>query len=299
MNKPIRSPFFYVGDKYKLMPQLNKLFPNNINQFIEPFVGGGSVFLNTKAKRYLANDIDIHIINLHKTLSRFNTCELFDALSRIITHYGLSFSLKGITAPNALKKQYIKTYYAKFNKTAYEKLRADFNSNQNNMLYLYLLLIYGFNHMIRFNSKGLFNLPVGNVDFNENVYNALKNYINFIQQNTIMFSNTDYIDFLKSITYLKDDYVYFDPPYLISNSEYNKLWDSDNEIALYGIIDSLDKKGVKFGLTNLVCHKGETNSILKEWAKKYYIFNIKSNYISFNDNTIKEDSKEIFVTNYR
>lgn len=62
MKKGIRSPFFYVGDKYKLMPQLNKLFPNNINQFIEPFVGGGSVFLNTKAKRYLANDIDTNIV---------------------------------------------------------------------------------------------------------------------------------------------------------------------------------------------------------------------------------------------
>lgn len=71
------------------------------------------------------------------------------------------------------------------------------------MLYLYLLLIYGFNHMIRFNSKGLFNLPVGNVDFNENVYNALKNYIDFIQQNTIIFHNGDYIDFLNHTTYLK------------------------------------------------------------------------------------------------
>ncbi|GAA9834570.1 hypothetical protein VN0545_02280 [Helicobacter pylori] len=247
MKKGIRSPFFYVGDKYKLMPQLNKLFPNNINQFVEPFVGGGSVFLNTKAKRYLANDIDTNIIKLHKTLSKFNTCELFDELSKIIIHYGLSFSFKGITAPNELKKQYIKTYYAKYNKIAYEKLRADFNSNQNNMLYLYLLLIYGFNHMIRFNSKGLFNLPVGNVDFNENVYNALKNYIDFIQQNTIIFHNGDYIDFLNHTTYLKDDYVYFDPPYLISNSEYNKLWDSDNEIALYGVLDSLDKKGVLLG----------------------------------------------------
>ncbi|WQV42874.1 N-6 DNA methylase [Helicobacter pylori] len=80
------------------MPQLNKLFPNNINQFIEPFVGGGSVFLNTRAKRYLANDIDTNIINLHKTLSKFNACELFDELSKIIIHYGLSFSFKGITA---------------------------------------------------------------------------------------------------------------------------------------------------------------------------------------------------------
>lgn len=38
-NNNIRSPFFYVGDKYKLMPQLKKLFPDNINSYIEPFVG--------------------------------------------------------------------------------------------------------------------------------------------------------------------------------------------------------------------------------------------------------------------
>lgn len=42
MNK--RSPFFYVGDKYKLMPQLSKYFPDAINNLIEPFCGGGSVF---------------------------------------------------------------------------------------------------------------------------------------------------------------------------------------------------------------------------------------------------------------
>ncbi len=41
MNKKdtIRSPFFYVGDKYKLMPQLKSLFPDDINNYIEPFVG--------------------------------------------------------------------------------------------------------------------------------------------------------------------------------------------------------------------------------------------------------------------
>ncbi|WP_141089691.1 DNA adenine methylase, partial [Campylobacter concisus] len=70
--KAIRSPLFYVGDKYKLMGQLGELFPKKIERFIEPFVGGGSVFLNTKAKEYLANDIDTNIINLHKTLSKFD-----------------------------------------------------------------------------------------------------------------------------------------------------------------------------------------------------------------------------------
>lgn len=30
IKKPIRSPFFYVGDKYKLMPQLKQFMPKNI-----------------------------------------------------------------------------------------------------------------------------------------------------------------------------------------------------------------------------------------------------------------------------
>ena len=105
--KPIRSPLFYVGDKYKLMGQLQKLFPKNINRFIEPFVGGGSVFLNTKANEYLVNDIDVNIINIHNTLRQFDINTLLDKLSKIIYNYGLSFSFKGITVPDIIKKQYI------------------------------------------------------------------------------------------------------------------------------------------------------------------------------------------------
>ena len=41
-NKIKRSPLFYVGDKFKLMNQLVNLFPKEINNFYEPFVGGGT-----------------------------------------------------------------------------------------------------------------------------------------------------------------------------------------------------------------------------------------------------------------
>lgn len=40
----VRSPFFYVGDKYKLMSQLRELFPKYISTYIEPFVGGEAHF---------------------------------------------------------------------------------------------------------------------------------------------------------------------------------------------------------------------------------------------------------------
>ena len=47
---------------------------------------------------------------------------------------------------------------------------------KNDLMKLYVLLIYGFNHMLRFNGSGEFNLPVGNVDYNKNVNKALHVY---------------------------------------------------------------------------------------------------------------------------
>ncbi|WP_373435434.1 DNA-methyltransferase, partial [Metamycoplasma equirhinis] len=38
--KIIRSPLYYLGDKYKLMPEILKLFPSEIDKFIDVFSGG-------------------------------------------------------------------------------------------------------------------------------------------------------------------------------------------------------------------------------------------------------------------
>ena len=55
MKKQIlRSPLFYVGDKYKLMEEIGTYFPDNIGKFVEPFVGGGSVFMNTVAEQFFS-----------------------------------------------------------------------------------------------------------------------------------------------------------------------------------------------------------------------------------------------------
>ena len=81
-------------------------------------------------------------------------------------------------------------------------------------------------------------------------------------------------------------------------SEYNKLWNENKEKELCAFLDELDAKGIKFGITNLITHKGHVNTTFGNWAQKYMIYDVDSNYISFNDNTIKADTKEVFVTNY-
>lgn len=299
INKKKRSPLFYVGDKYKLMPQLINLFPDNIANYYEPFVGGGSSFLYVEANKYIVNDLNKYIIRLHKYLQKYSDSpeKLFKKLYKIINSYGLSCSAINDIVPKELKDEYVKTYYSKFNKEQYLKMRNDFNQNKKIEL-LYLLLIYGFNHMIRFNSLNEFNLPVGNVDFNSNVVNAIENYLDFTKNKEFEFFAKDYKKFLSQMEFEENDYIYIDPPYLISNSEYNKLWNEKKEKELYEFIDALNDRNIMFGISNVIEHKGQENIILKKWMEKYKVYEIESNYISRFDNTIKKDSKEVFITNY-
>lgn len=295
-----RSPLFYVGDKYKLIKEIKEYFPKNIECFIEPFLGGGSVFLNIEASKYLLNDIDKYIYKLHKYLylQASNTDDFFNKTEKIIREYNLSRSYLEDVVPVLYKTKWKKTYYAKYNQSGYLRLRKHFNeAEKKSILELYLLIIYGFNRMIRFNSKSYFNVPVGNVDFNNNTYTALVNYFNFVKDKNIVFYNLDYKDFLRKIKIEKEDFIYLDPPYLISNSEYNKLWNENNEKELLDLLDYINNQGIRFAISNIIFHKNNSNSMFKNWMKKYNVYKIKSNYISYHDNSIKEIA-EVLVTNY-
>jgi DNA adenine methylase len=299
-SSTLRSPLFYVGDKFKLIEEIKTYFPTKINSFVEPFVGGGSVFLNVEAENYILNDIDKNVIALHKFLCSYSS--KYDSFIRRcfqeIDSYGFSCSLRGMTVPEELKSKYKKTYYAEYYRQAYLSLRDDYNnSNRRNLFQLYLLLIYGFNHMIRFNASGNFNLPVGNVDFNQNVDTALRGYFQNVQSKSILWSSLDFKKFFKGLNLTEDDFVYLDPPYLITFSEYNKLWTPETERDLLSILDALNEKHIKFAISNVTHYKGKENTIFIEWARKYNEHNIKSNYISYHDNSVK-NFQEVLVTNY-
>ena len=295
-----RSPLFYVGDKYKIYPKISKYFPKTVNRFIEPFTGGGSVFLNIKAKQYLLNDIDTNVIAIHRFLieQARNPKTFFAEVFEVIKKYNLSHSYIKDIVPQELKDKWIKTYYAKFNKKGFNQLKSDYNSSKEKCtLYLYLLLIYGFNRMLRFNSKGEYNLPVGNVDFNQNTVAALQDYFRLIQQKNITLHNLDFATFLETIEFEADDFVYLDPPYLITFSEYNKLWTEETEKRLLEFLEILENRNINFAISNVTHYKGKVNTQFLNWSRKHNSFDIKSNYISYHDNTNKE-FKEVLVTNF-
>lgn len=298
-TKVRRSPMFYVGDKHKLVTEIKQYFPEKINTFIEPFVGGGTVFLNTKANRYILNDIDNSVYNLHIFLQKQSSKDsFFKDVLECIKSYKLSRSFLEDIVPNELRLKYKKTYYAKHNSAGYAKLKNDFNSTTTkNYLLLYVLLIYGFNRMLRFNSKGYFNVPVGNVDFNKNVEKAIKNYFEFTSTKEIQLENLDFKLFIKKNGFQQDDFIYLDPPYLITFSEYNKIWNKEKEMELLTLLDSLNDRKIKFAISNVTSYKGRKNEIFIDWMGKYKHVKIKSNYISYHDNSNKK-FEESLVFNY-
>lgn len=299
-NGIARSPLFYVGDKYKLIREIKTHFPDNIGRLIEPFVGGGSVFMNVEAEEYLLNDLDRFVIAIHQMLCGYigRLDDFYNEFVEIVDRYGLSLSYRANVVPDELKKAFPKTYYAKYNKEGYNRMKADFNQGgQIDIQMLYVLLIYGFNRMLRFNKKGEFNLPPGDVDFNANAYEALSDYFTILQNRHIEWNNLDFREFLHGIEYRQNDLIYLDPPYLITFSEYNKFWNDETEHDLLTLLDELNQEGVRFAISNVTHYRGKINEEFLNWSAHYNSYPIKSNYISFNDNTIKQFN-EVLVTNY-
>lgn len=295
-----RSPFFYVGDKFKLIGKIKGYFPDDINTFIEPFLGGGSVFLNVEAKKYLLNDLNFNIIALHELLIKQadNESKFLQKIRRTAENYNLSRSALEDIVPISLKKQWPKTYYAEYNREGYKKLKENYNSSKKkDALVLYLLLIYGFNRILRFNQEGSFNVPVGNVDFNRNALDALENYLLITKKKKIELFSQSFEEFIGKMNFRKNDFVYMDPPYLIASSEYNKSWNDMQEEKLLNILDELTRKNVKFALSNITTYNDKKNERLITWMKKYRVYRIESNYISYHDNT-KKKIDEVLVVNY-
>ncbi|MFT4244962.1 MAG: DNA adenine methylase [Micrococcaceae bacterium] len=114
----------------------------------------------------------------------------------------------------------------------------------------------------------------------------------------IEFSNKDF----REVSYFQNDFIYADPPYLISNASYNENggWSKEDELELYSYLDAAHKKGAKFALSNVLSHKGTENMLLKEWSRNYTVHFLDSDYNNSNYQSKARNNVtvEILVTNY-
>lgn len=156
--------------------------------------------------------------------------------------------------------------------------------------------------MIRFNDKNKFNVAVNKRDFNNNLRKNLKVFVEHIKKINITFTNNDF-RILKLKKLKPNDFVYCDPPYLITTANYNENggWKEKDEIDLLNLLDKIHRNNVKFALSNVLEHKGKSNDVLKEWSKNYNIHYLNYNYGNCNYQTkdkSKNSSIEVLITNY-
>ena len=226
------KPFLrWTGSKnWFVKNELNKLIPNEFNNYHELFLGGGSVFFSIKKiNEAFLYDINTELVNTYISIR--------DDLDLVIE------SLKKF---NNSKEEYYSIRESKTNST-WEAAAKFIYLNRTS-----------FNGIYRVNSKGIYNVPYGyrkNVDIvtEENlrlVHTALKD-VNFYNQ-----------DFGSAMDKIKPkDFIFIDPPYTVAHEKngfilYNqKLFSLEDQYRLSKMIEKINDIGAYFILTNAYHHK--------------------------------------------
>lgn len=270
----LKSPLNYSGSKDGIMPRLNRLMPKHIGTFVDAMGGAFNVGANVVAMdKVVYNEYNPRVFGIVKDLLEWPKDEIVHRVEDTVEFYGLS----------------------KGNKEAYKALRDAYNAKPESMT-LYTLQIYAFQNMIRVNSSGRMNTPVGNNEFNEGTRQRIMRFIPRTKNWELRmgrYQNLDFRDFPE------DTLFYFDPPYFLSTAEYNDGrrgmdgWSIESETELLDALLDLDGRGQKFMLSNIIEHKGRRHHLLDEWVNEHG-FNLHV----IGKTGIKYPRVEVVVTNY-
>lgn len=280
-NKLVMPVVKWVGGKRQLIDEIKVRVPKKYNTYFEPFFGGGAVLFALQPKKAVINDLNGDLIKTYIVIK--------DSPEDLI---------KNLSIHENTSEYFYKIRNEDLNPVVF---------NQKSDLEIASRLIYlnktCFNGLFRVNSSGHFNTPFGNYKnpniVNEPVIKAVSNYFN---ENEIEILNGDFYDACANAK--KGDFVYLDPPYdpisdTSSFTGYNAGgFDKDEQIRLRNLCVELDKKGVKFLLSN------SATSFIKElYDSKYFENKITIDIVKAKRNINSDGNKrgeidEVLIRNY-
>ena len=77
----------YIGNKYRLLKQIQPLFPKQVNKFVDLFCGGCDITINVEANEKYANDINYHVIEIFETMQSKSVDEILQHIDNRIAEY--------------------------------------------------------------------------------------------------------------------------------------------------------------------------------------------------------------------
>lgn len=265
----------WAGGKGSLLSQYKNLFPEKQERYFEPFIGSGAVFFYVKQvfnpKFILLSDINEELINCWQVV-RDNVEELTGLLE-------------------AHKEKHNKEYY--YNTRALFPKDLSVVQRAARLIYLNRTC---FNGLYRVNSKGQFNVPMGDYK-NPRILDvkSLKKSSEMLKG--IRIETRNYYDILKQVK--KGDFVYMDPPYspisetssFTSYTQYPFLVKEQEELAQF--CKKLDNKGCNFMLSN------SNSEMIRELYKDFSIIEITAKRMISADSSKRGNVKELIALNYK
>ncbi|HBS7350336.1 MULTISPECIES: DNA adenine methylase [Klebsiella] len=238
----IKPPIKWAGGKTRVMPQLLKHLPK-ADCLIEPFVGSGTVFMNTEYRRYVLCDSNAALINFFSVLTRF-TDELIDVARSFFTDGNFS-----------------EDYYAcrdGFNFISKNRLAAIGTARKVQWAATFLYLNrHGFNGLYRVNQKGEFNVPFGRYAAPYFPEKEMRLFAEKANDTKAIFIHSDFRHSIPDVMQLAyDAIIYCDPPYIPASktanfTAYGKPFTLDDHRALVtALLDVNRQHGTRSVISN-------------------------------------------------
>ncbi len=277
----------YRGGKSKEIPHLEKHIPNFDGRYIEPFFGGGAMFFYLEPKRAIINDINSKLMAFYKGVkSDFETLQ--KELSEIEKKYHINRKKF-----EELKAQTPTERVDDGNEALYYQIRDMFNDltdkKYSDALLYFFINKTAYSGMIRYNSKGEFNVPYGRYA-NLNTSLVTKAHSRLLTNTEIY--NCDYKNIFEMAE--EDDFMFLDPPYDCvfsdyGNAEHKDGFNEKNHTELANAYKQLKCKALMvIGRTPLT-EKLYGDMIVDEYGKSYAV-NIR--------NRFKSEASHILISNY-
>lgn len=184
----LTRPFLkWAGGKYRLLDRLLPSIPAGA-RLVEPFVGSGAVFLNAGFASYLLCDLNADLIGLYRTLRRDG--ERFIAEARAL-----------FTPGNNTQEAFLRLR---------ETFNASSDAEERSVLFLYLNR-HSYNGLVRYNSKGIYNVPFGKYKAPYFPERELTAFLDKLRGCDVVFAVQDFRSTFAALR--PGDVVYCDPPY--------------------------------------------------------------------------------------
>jgi DNA adenine methylase len=270
-------PLKCQGIKTKLVEWIkdHSAFENN-GMWFEPFMGSGVVGFNVRPKRAIFADINPHIVNFYNAIQDGKITA--GIAKEFLEHEG-----------EILQKQGESYYY---------EVRERFNK-ENSPLDLLFLNRACFNGVMRFNRKGLFNVPFGHKPerFAKAYITKISNQIKYVTQAA---SQYDWqficLDFRKVIPQaVEGDFIYCDPPYIGRHVDYFNSWTEKEEGELY---EMLSATSAKFILSTWHSNRYRKNEAIEKYAHRFTVLTREHFYHVGASESNRNPMLEAIVLNY-